>query len=137
MSSLSTHTPVHPAAGAEITADAEASTAVSSADLSFAEGLRYVTTQDAPATPWEAGHTPSLTELREHFGPIFDRIALGASEREAHRVLPFVEIAELNRAGFTVLHPIEGVAGAPLRVGHSDGSVEDGHFPALIAPWLQ
>ena len=59
MSSLSTHTPVHPAAGAEITADAEASTAVSSADLSFAEGLRYVTTQDAPVTPWEAGHTPS------------------------------------------------------------------------------
>ena len=103
MSSLSTHTPVHPAAGAEITADAEASTAVSSADLSFAEGLRYVTTQDAPVTPWEAGHTPSLTELREHFGPIFDRIALGASEREAHRVLPFVEIAELNRAGFTIL----------------------------------
>lgn len=103
MSSLSTHTPVHPAASAEITADAEASTAVSSADFSFAEGLRYVTTQDAPVTPWEAGRTPSLAELREHFGPIFDRIALGASEREAHRVLPFVEIAELNRAGFTVL----------------------------------
>ncbi len=99
MSSLSTHTPVHPAAAA----DAEASTAVSSADLSFAEGLRYVTTQDAPVTPWEAGHTPSLAELREHFGPIFDRIASGASEREAHRVLPFVEIAELNCAGFTVL----------------------------------
>nr|WP_275436211.1 acyl-CoA dehydrogenase family protein [Pseudoglutamicibacter albus] len=107
---MSTHTPVHPAAGAEIAADAEASTdagnastAVSSADLSFAEGLRYVTTQDAPVTPWEAGHKPSLAELREHFGPIFDRIASGASEREAHRVLPFVEIAELNRAGFTVL----------------------------------
>ncbi len=116
MSSLSTHTPVHSAAGAEITADAEASTAVSSADLSFAEGLRYVTTQDAPATPWEAGHTPSLTELREHFGPIFDRIALGASEREAHRVLPFAEIAELNRAGFTVLRaPTEyGGPGVPF-----------------------
>ncbi|WIK83603.1 acyl-CoA dehydrogenase family protein [Pseudoglutamicibacter albus] len=116
MSSLSTHTPVHPAAGAEITADAEASTAVSSADLSFAEGLRYVTTQDAPVTPWEAGHTPSLAELREHFGPIFDRIALGASEREAHRVLPFVEIAELNRTGFTVLRvPTEyGGPGVPF-----------------------
>ena len=116
MSSLSTHTPAHPAAGAEITADAEASNAVSSADLSFAEGLRYVTTQDAPVTPWEAGHTPSLAELREHFGPIFDRIASGASEREAHRVLPFVEIAELNRAGFTVLRvPTEcGGPGVPF-----------------------
>lgn len=116
MSSLSTHTPVHPAAGAEITADAETSTGVSSADLSFAEGLRYVTTQDAPITPWEAGHTPSLAELREHFGPILDRIALGASEREAHRVLPFVEIAELNRAGFTVLRvPTEyGGPGVPF-----------------------
>ncbi|MDK7002520.1 monooxygenase, partial [Proteus mirabilis] len=51
-----------------------------------------------------------------HFGPIFDRIALGASEREAHRVLPFVEIAELNRAGFTVLRvPTEyGGPGVPF-----------------------
>lgn len=114
MSSLSTHTPVHPAAAADAAGTdagtpataggaSNTSTAVSSADLSFAEGLRYVTTQDAPVTPWEAGHTPSLAELREHFGPIFDRIASGASAREAHRVLPFVEIAELNRAGFTVL----------------------------------
>lgn len=114
MSSLSTHTPAHPAAVADAAGTdagtpaatggaSNTSTTASSADLSFAEGLRYVTTQDAPVTPWEAGHKPSLAELREHFGPIFDRIALGASEREAHRVLPFLEIAELNRAGFTVL----------------------------------
>ena len=42
---------------------------------------------------------------------------------------------ETNRAGFTVLHPIEGVAGAPARVTHADGSVEEGAFPALIEPW--
>lgn len=42
---------------------------------------------------------------------------------------------ETNRAGFTVLHPIQGVAGAPVRVGHSDGSTEETRFPALIAPW--
>lgn len=42
---------------------------------------------------------------------------------------------ETNRAGFTVLHPIEGVAGAAVRVGHSDGSVEETSFPALIEPW--
>ncbi|WP_418304190.1 hypothetical protein [Paracoccus indicus] len=40
-----------------------------------------------------------------------------------------------NRAGFTVLHPIDGVAGAPVKVEHADGSVTDGYFPDLIAPW--
>ncbi|MEM5468256.1 hypothetical protein [Celeribacter marinus] len=42
---------------------------------------------------------------------------------------------ETNRAGFTVLHPIEGVAGQAVRVGHSDGTVEAAHFPLLIDPW--
>jgi hypothetical protein len=41
---------------------------------------------------------------------------------------------ETNRAGFTVLHPIEGVAGAPVCIGHP-GGVENTHFPTLIAPW--
>lgn len=39
-----------------------------------------------------------------------------------------------NRAGFTVLHPIKGMAGTPLQVTHSDGSVEPTVFPRLIAP---
>jgi len=39
-----------------------------------------------------------------------------------------------NRAGFTVLHPIRGIAGAPLEVTHSDGQVERTRFPALISP---
>ncbi|MEI4491062.1 hypothetical protein WAF00_10475 [Mameliella alba] len=42
---------------------------------------------------------------------------------------------ETNRAGFTLLHPIEGVAGCPARVTHADGQVEDSHFPELIDPW--
>ncbi|WP_372520307.1 hypothetical protein [Limimaricola soesokkakensis] len=42
---------------------------------------------------------------------------------------------ETNRAGFTVLHPIAGQAGAPLRVTHADGRVEQTTFPDLIAPW--
>jgi hypothetical protein len=42
---------------------------------------------------------------------------------------------ETNRAGFTVLHPINGVAGHPVTVEHSDGSVEDSEFPELIEPW--
>jgi hypothetical protein len=39
-----------------------------------------------------------------------------------------------NRAGFVVLHPIEGVAGAPVTIEHTDGSVAEGRFPELIDP---
>lgn len=39
-----------------------------------------------------------------------------------------------NRAGFTVLHPITGVAGSDLQVTHSDDSVERTQFPTLISP---
>ena len=39
-----------------------------------------------------------------------------------------------NRAGFTVLHPIKGVEGEPLRIRHSDRSHECTEFPALISP---
>ena len=39
-----------------------------------------------------------------------------------------------NRTGFVVLHPIEGVAGAPARVEHVDGRIVDTDFPALIDP---
>ncbi len=42
---------------------------------------------------------------------------------------------ETNRAGFTVLHPITGVAGAPVTVEHCDGSIHTAEFPLLIAPW--
>ncbi len=40
-----------------------------------------------------------------------------------------------NRTGFTLLHPITGVAGAPVTVDHADGPPEQARFPALIAPW--
>lgn len=39
-----------------------------------------------------------------------------------------------NRAGFTLLHPIAGVAGAKLTIRHSDGSREVTRFPDHIAP---
>lgn len=39
-----------------------------------------------------------------------------------------------NRAGFTVLHPIKGVAGAELKVARPDGSVDETKFPELIRP---
>lgn len=39
-----------------------------------------------------------------------------------------------NRAGFTVLHPA-GLAGSPVSITHSDGTVEASAFPTLIDPW--
>ena len=39
-----------------------------------------------------------------------------------------------NRTGFVVLHPVTGVAGAPVAVEHVDGSVEQTWFPELIDP---
>ncbi|MEO9336094.1 hypothetical protein ABFT80_01485 [Mesorhizobium sp. SB112] len=42
---------------------------------------------------------------------------------------------ETARAGFAVLHPVVGVAGKPVRVTHSDGSIEHTTFPDLIEPW--
>jgi len=39
-----------------------------------------------------------------------------------------------NRTGFVVLHPIEGVAGAPCTVEHVDGRIVETRFPDLIDP---
>ena len=39
-----------------------------------------------------------------------------------------------NRAGFTLLHPLRGVAGAPMQVVRPDGSISPSHFPELISP---
>jgi D-apionolactonase len=39
-----------------------------------------------------------------------------------------------NRTGFVVLHPVEGVSGAPVEVERVDGSVETSRFPELIDP---
>jgi D-apionolactonase len=41
---------------------------------------------------------------------------------------------ETNRTGFVVLHPVKGVAGAPLKVLHVDGREEISTFPANIDP---
>ncbi len=42
---------------------------------------------------------------------------------------------ETNRCGFCILHPIVGVAGAPVTVEHVNGTVEDTELPGLIEPW--
>src|SRR5262249_12520376 len=39
-----------------------------------------------------------------------------------------------NRTGFIVLHPVDGVAGHPVRVLHVDGREEEAVFPETIDP---
>ncbi|NPV07606.1 MAG: hypothetical protein HPY83_06545 [Anaerolineae bacterium] len=39
-----------------------------------------------------------------------------------------------NRTGICVLHPAHECAGLPCTVQHTDGSIEEGHFPLYIAP---
>ncbi|MEW2624069.1 acyl-CoA dehydrogenase family protein [Streptomyces sp. NPDC048106] len=56
------------------------------------------------------------TELRERFGPVFEKIARGALDREADRGLPYDEVKALRGAGFgRVRVPVEfGGLGATL-----------------------
>ncbi|SIT58448.1 conserved hypothetical protein [Mesorhizobium prunaredense] len=42
---------------------------------------------------------------------------------------------ETNRCGFCILHPIAGLAGSPVTVEHTDGSVVETKLPHLIDPW--
>ncbi|RWD45774.1 hypothetical protein [Mesorhizobium sp.] len=42
---------------------------------------------------------------------------------------------ETNRCGFCILHPIAGLAGSPITVEHTDGSVVETKLPQLIDPW--
>ena len=42
---------------------------------------------------------------------------------------------ETNRCGFCILHPIVGLAGSPVSVEHTDGSVVETVLPELIDPW--
>ncbi len=39
-----------------------------------------------------------------------------------------------SRTGFVALHAIEGVAGEPCAITHSDGTVEETAFPGLVMP---
>lgn len=39
-----------------------------------------------------------------------------------------------NRTGFVVLHPLEGIVGAPVEIVHTDGKKRKGRFPKFISP---
>jgi hypothetical protein len=42
---------------------------------------------------------------------------------------------ETNRCGFCILHPIVGLAGSPVSIEHTDGTVVETVPPELIDPW--
>jgi hypothetical protein len=42
---------------------------------------------------------------------------------------------ETNRCGFCILHPIADLAGSPVTVEHTDGSIIATKLPELIDPW--
>lgn len=62
------------------------------------------------------------------------RVTLAAPLIEAEVRFTFAKAARVNRAGFTLLHPIRGVAGQALTVRHPHGLATETVFPALISP---
>ena len=62
----------------------------------------------------------------------------GAGQPTARLVAELVLTARaeamVNRAGFTVLHPLANVVGTPLTVRHADGREETSAFPHAISP---
>ncbi len=57
-----------------------------------------------------------MRNLKEHFQPLFDRIADGALDRELHRTLPHEQIRWLADAGFTRLQVPAAYGGQNLSV---------------------
>jgi D-apionolactonase len=74
-------------------------------------------------------------------GPDDSALALRASIIGEEQCLIF-DVAALpqtdfitSRCGFCVLHPLIGLAGAPVTVEHASGEMIQAHMPDLIDPW--
>ena len=79
---------------------------------------------------YEALCKDALQELRYRATIKGDPAGALSFQASATAVSDFVT----NRTGFVILHPIEGVAGRPVDVLHTDGRLVRGHFPELIDP---
>ena len=83
----------------------------------------------------------SLSYDAECFGPDGSRLQFAARIAASAEELLFTVTAtpdtdfETNRCGFCILHPIVGLAGSPVEVEHTDGSVVETGLPELIDPW--
>lgn len=67
------------------------------------------------------------------FAGVF-QVTLTGEQVEAEVSFTFARATRVNRAGFTLLHPIRGVAGAALSIRHPDGRRTDTSFPARVSP---
>ncbi len=61
-------------------------------------------------------------------------VALTPEALVAEVEITFPDAARINRAGFTLLHPIRGVAGSALHLRHPGGGRTETAFPALVSP---
>lgn len=100
-------------------------------------------------------YNPELTDLAIHEAPDRFEVTYAARCADAHQAIRYRARIEgradgrlvfeaeavpesdflTNRTGFVVLHPIEGMAGAPVTIRHTDGRLEKNRFPELISPW--
>jgi D-apionolactonase len=62
------------------------------------------------------------------------RVALAGASVEVEVAFTFARATRVNRAGFTLLHPIRGVAGTALSIRHPDGRSSQTAFPARVSP---
>jgi D-apionolactonase len=118
------------------------------------EGREVVRLIDYPIRDADWGTLPTVTEdqhlapdgkfflrrFRTADGSIEGRVRAEVDRHEAGaRLLVELDLLAtrdvvVNRAGFVVLHPLDGVAGEGLSVRHPDGRSEMVHFPVLISP---
>ncbi len=90
---------------------------------------------DQGADTFSVSYTANCT------GPDASRLAFRATIKGSDGHLAFDVSAlpesdfETNRCGFCILHPIAGLAGSPVTVEHTDGSVVATKLPDLIDPW--
>ncbi len=92
--------------------------------------LTRTTGQDITPTTY----TRHFTDPDGSFSGTFRARLTSPNDLVADVTFTFHRATEINRAGFTLLHPIKGVAGQPLTIHHPDGSTTVTTFPALISP---
>lgn len=66
------------------------------------------------------------------YDAVIEASAMGVL-RFAAKATPLTNVTT-NRTGFVVLHPLEGVVGAPVTIVHTDGRTERSRFPKAISP---
>jgi hypothetical protein len=84
----------------------------------------------------EVGATTYLRRFADAGGAFTGmfRVTLTGDEVEAEVNITFARPSRVNRVGFTLLHPIRGVAGEALSIRHPDGRASETTFPARVMP---